>query len=76
MDAGVFTLLFGYIFGYKCFMPYGSNLDTKIIYPQIFRPYNFNYSWIHSNMIHHMKLYELGYQDALNNKDKMNNLIL
>jgi hypothetical protein len=76
MDAGVFTLLFGFIFGYKCFMPYGPKLDTKIIYPHIFRPYNLKYLWIHSNMIHNMKLFELGYQDALKNREKIDNIIL
>jgi hypothetical protein len=76
MDAGVFTLFFGFLFGYKNFMPYGVNLSVKVINPSIFSPYRLDYLWINANNNHIKNLYDLGYIDAINNKEKMDEIIL
>jgi hypothetical protein len=76
MDAGVFTVLCGYFFGYSLFMPYGPKLSNKVIFPHIFRPYTLINGWIHTNMEYHKYMYKLGYQDAKNNILKMNAIIL
>jgi hypothetical protein len=76
MDAGVFTLLFGFIFGYENFMPYGNKIPVKVICPNIFRTYRFDYLWINANNQHIKHLYNLGYTDAINNKQKIDEIIL
>lgn len=76
MDAGVLTLLFGFIFGYENFMPYGNKIPVKVIYPNIFIPYRFEYLWINANKLHIRNLYNLGYIDAINNKKTMDEIIL
>lgn len=76
MDGGILTLLFGFIFGYKNFMPYGNTIPVKVIYPNIFRPFSISYAWININTDHTKKLFELGYNDALQNREKMDTLIL
>lgn len=76
MDAGLFTLLFGFIFGYENFMPYGNKIPVKVIYPSLFRSYRLDYLWINVNKFHVQNLFNLGYTDAINNKQKMDEIIL
>ena len=63
-------------FGYNTFMPYGNKIAYKVISPIIFRPFNLSWAWISPNVIHHKKMYELGYMDAKKNIEIMNNIIL
>ena len=76
MDAGVLTVLYGFLFGYNKFLPYGNKLPYYIIYPNMFRPYQLNYAWLSSNYIHHLSLYNLGYNDAIKNKAIIDKIIL
>lgn len=76
MDAGFFTIICGFLFGYNTFMPYGNKIDHIVLSPNIFRPLNLQWVWITSNVIHHKKLYELGYKDAKKNIEIMNKIIL
>ena len=76
MDGGLFTILFGFIFGYENFMPYERNLPVKVIYPNLFRNYRLDYLWINTNKLHVQNLFNLGYTDAINNKKKMDEIIL
>lgn len=76
MDGGILTVFFGYIFGYNNFMPYGNTIPVKVIYPNIFRPFNSNYAWISVKTDHIKSLFELGYKDAKMNIKKIDELIL
>jgi hypothetical protein len=76
MDAAVLTIIYGFLFGYDTFMPYGNKINHIIISPIIFRPLDLSWFWITPNVIHHKKLYELGYEDAKKNIELMNKIIL
>jgi hypothetical protein len=76
VDAGVFTILCGFLFGYKTFMPYGTNIPYHIIHPMIFRNLQLEWMWIWPNAGHHKKLFELGYNDAKQNIEIMDKIIL
>lgn len=76
VDAGPFTVLFGFIFGYNKFLPYGDLVPYHLIYPHIFRPFQMNYAWLSANVDHHNELYKLGYNDAVENKKIIDNMIL
>ena len=57
-------------------MPYGTNIPFHIITPNIFRKLRLDWGWIWSHIDHHKSMYELGYQDAKQNIEIMNNIIL
>jgi len=76
MDAGVLTLLFGYLFGYDKFMPYGLNLECHVISANIFRPIRVEWFWLWPCEKHFEKLYNFGYEDAKKNVDILNKIIL
>lgn len=76
MDAGVLTVLYGFLFGYNKFLPYGNTLPCHVIYPNIFRPYSLKNAWISPNYLHHYNLYHLGYHDAKRNKKLLDKMIL
>uniref|UniRef100_A0A6C0KQ80 PNPLA domain-containing protein n=1 Tax=viral metagenome TaxID=1070528 RepID=A0A6C0KQ80_9ZZZZ len=75
-DAGILTLLFGLIFGYELFMPYGKQVPSYVISVNSFRKLNFSWLWIWPNLDHHEKMYKLGYEDAKANETKIDQIIL
>jgi len=76
MDAGVFTVLFGFLFGYDKFMPYGKNIEYHVITPNIFRNIRLDWLWLWCCTKHTEMLFNLGYQDAKKNVDILNKMIL
>jgi hypothetical protein len=57
-------------------MPYGNTIPVKVIYPNIFRPFTLSYAWINVKKHHIKSLFDLGYNDANVNREKMDALIL
>jgi hypothetical protein len=76
IDAGVFTVLFGYLFGYSTFMPYGTTISYHVISANIFRRLRLDWGWLWPHVDHNKKMYELGYQDAIDNREMMDKIIL
>ena len=76
MDAGPLTLLFGYLFGYDKFMPYGDNIDYHVISANIFRPIRIDWFWLWPYVKDFENLYNSGYEDAKNNVDILDKMIL
>lgn len=76
MDAGPFTLLFGNLFGYDKFMPYGNNIEYHVISPNMFRPLRLDWFWLWPYVKVFENLYNSGYEDAKNNVDILDKMIL
>jgi hypothetical protein len=76
MDAGWLTLLFGYLFGYDKFMPYGNNIEYHVISANIFRPLRIDWFWLWPYVKNFENLYNIGYEDAKNNVEILNKIIL